>query len=183
MAHSIRGRLPLWLMAAAALAALLSPPPARAQTMQQIRIGYQIAPVPLNLKGKDWKAVGLGSYLVNTTGCNDCHTHPNYATNHNPFLGQPEQFNTSEYMAGGRQFGPITSANLTPDASGLPAGLTLKQFLSVIRTGHDPADPPNVLLQVMPWPLYRWKTDQDLTAIYAYLSAIPSLPDNPNPGP
>src|ERR1700730_2131262 len=40
-----------------------------------VRIGFEIAPVPLNLGGKDpWK-VGLGSFLVNAVGdCNGCHT-------------------------------------------------------------------------------------------------------------
>jgi hypothetical protein len=32
------------------------------------------------------------------------------------------------------------------------------------------------LLQVMPWPAFGKKTDQDLRAIYEYLRAIPSLP-------
>src|SRR5690348_9083823 len=101
-----------------------------AQQLDQILRGYQIAPVPLNLIGKDWQRVGLGSYLVNTTGCNDCHTHPNWAPNGNPYLvGQVEQINTAEYMAGGRQFGPdpvdghiVFSANMTPDKTGKPAG-------------------------------------------------------------
>jgi len=65
----------------------------------------------------------------------------------------------------------------------LEAGQTLDEFLDVMRTGHDPDAHPRVLLQVMPWPLYRWKTDRDLTAIYEYLRAIPSLSDNPDPGP
>ena len=39
------------------------------------------------------------------------------------------------------------------------------------------------LLQVMPWPVYGNMIDQDLNAIYEFLSAIPSRPDNPNPGP
>jgi len=86
-------------------------------------------------------------------------------------------------MVGGREFGSIASANITPDQNGRPAGLTLTGFLEVMHTGHDPDDAPGVLLQVMPWPLYRWKTDQDLSAMYEYLSAIPSLPNNPNPGP
>jgi hypothetical protein len=94
-------------------------------------------------------------------------------------------------MAGGRQFGPdpvdkhiVYSANITPDGKGKPAGLTPAQFLEVIRTGHDPyPDYPGRLLQVMPWPLYHWKTDLELTAMYEYLRAIPSLPDNPNKGP
>jgi hypothetical protein len=35
----------------------------------------------------------------------------------------------------------------------------------------------------MPWPLYQWKTDRDLTAMYEYLRVIPALPDNPNKSP
>ena len=43
----------------------------RAQQLDQILRGYEIAAnqaIPLNLKGKDWFLVGLGSYIVNTTG-------------------------------------------------------------------------------------------------------------------
>jgi len=150
----------------------------------RIQRGYQINPVPLNLKGKNRALVGLGSYIVNSNGCNDCHTHPSYAPGHDPFLGQPEQINADQYLTGGRQFGPFTSANLTPDALGRPAGLTLEEFITVLRTGHDPDAPAgSPPLQVMPWPVIGKKTDLDLHAIYEYLRAIPSRPDNPNPGP
>lgn len=40
-----------------------------------------------------------------------------------------------------------------------------------------------VRMQVMPWSIYGKMSAHDLRAIYAYLSSIPSLPDNPNPGP
>ena len=93
------------------------------------------------------------------------------------------QINTDQFMTGGRQFGPFTSANITPDALGRPAGLTLAQFITTLRTGHNPLDPPGILLRVMPWPSFGKKTDRDLRAIYEYLSAIPSKPENPNPGP
>lgn len=87
-------------------------------------------------------------------------------------------------MTGGRRFGPVTvSANLTPDGTGKPAGLTLKQFIQTLNTGHNPNDPPGTILQVMPWPVIGKKTDADLTAMYEYLRALPSLPDNPSPGP
>ena len=151
----------------------------------QIKHGFEIVPqgVHLNLEGKNRALVGLGSYIVNTTGCNDCHTHPEYLPNSSPFLGQPEMINYLQYLTGGRKFGPfITSANLTPDASGKPAGLTLRDFITTLRTGHNPNDPPGQILQVMPWPVIGKKTDLDLTAIYEYLRAIPSLPDNPSPG-
>jgi hypothetical protein len=40
----------------------------------KIRKGFAIAPVDLNLRGKNRALVGLGSYLVNTVGdCNGCH--------------------------------------------------------------------------------------------------------------
>jgi len=64
-----------------------------------------------------------------------------------------------------------------------PAGLTFDQFVATLRSGHNPLDPPGTILQVMPWPVLGKKTDADLRAIYEYLSAIPSLPDNADRGP
>jgi len=41
----------------------------------RIRRGFELAPVELNLHGKDRDLIGLGSYLINAVGgCNDCHT-------------------------------------------------------------------------------------------------------------
>ena len=144
----------------------------------EIKRGFAIAPVHLNLKGKNRELVGLGSYIVNAQGgCNDCHSCPSYALGHNPYLGQPKKFNADNYLAGGVPFGPFTSRNITPDlTTGLPEGLTREQFELVIRTGIDldkehPQFGP--LLQVMPWPVYQSMTDHDLDAIYEYLSAIP----------
>jgi hypothetical protein len=185
--HAVWPRI--WLAVVFMTLAVLSTSAASAQEFRQILRGYEIAPVQLNLKGKDWALVGLGSYIVNTTGCNDCHTFPNWATGHNPFLGEPEEINTDRYLAGGRPFGtgpngPIVSANITPDhpgGNGKPAGLTLDEFLTVMRTGHNPHDQEGVILQVMPWPLYKWKTELELTAMYEYLRAIPSCKDTTPP--
>jgi hypothetical protein len=153
---------------------------------QLVRRGYALVPpgVKLNLQGKNRALVGLGSYIVNTGACIDCHSRPTYAPGGDPFLGQHEVINAPEYLSGGRQFGPtITAANITPDYAGKPAGLTRQQFIQTLRTGHNPKDPPGEILQVMPWPSFGKKTDIDLAAIYEYLRAIPSLPDNPQPGP
>ena len=100
---------------------------------------------------------------------------PPHAPGNNPYLGQPKIFNAATYLAGGTSFGPFVSRNLTPDPAkgGLPAGLTFDQFRNVIRTGQDPVN-PGKLLQVMRWPVYQSLTDQDLLAVYTYLSAIPS---------
>jgi hypothetical protein len=66
-------------------------------TDARVRIGFQIAPVPLNLDGKDRDMVGLGSYLVNAVGdCNGCHSSGapplgiyNFVTGNNPYFHQP----------------------------------------------------------------------------------------------
>lgn len=176
------------VLGACVVAALAFAPVARADddhAESLVKQGFKVVPVgvQLNLAGKNRALVGLGSYIVNSGGCNDCHTHPSYVPGGNPYFGQPEVVNAQQYLTGGMQFGPFTSANLTPDSAGKPAGLTLKQFIETLRTGHNPNDPPGTILQVMPWPAFGKKTDHDLHAIYEYLRAIPSLPDNPNPGP
>lgn len=154
----------------------------------KIKRGFEIAPVPLNLKGKNHALVGMGSYLVNAAGgCNDCHTWrkttipPNFGTNYepggDPFAGQPEQIYRAGYLAGGRDFGPFRSRNLTPDASGTVTD-GFATFKEIIRHGFDP-DHLTPVLQVMPWPVYRNLTDNDLRAIYEYLTTIPCVDGNP----
>ncbi len=145
-----------------------------------IRLGFAIAPVPLDLNHRNRALVGLGSYIVNAPGgCNGCHTNPSFLPGHDPFMGEPEHINTPCYLSGGQRFGPFRSRNLTPNAQGLPAGLTFNQFLHTLRTGEDlksPFNPPfdNGLLQVMPWPEYKKMIRRDIRAMYEYLMAIPS---------
>jgi hypothetical protein len=175
----------LWLSLLAVGGALLlvlpeasGQPQGDSETSRIIR-GFNIAPVPLKLRGKNRALVGLGSYIVNAQGgCNDCHTNPPYAPGGDPFAGEPEQINADGYLAGGTAFGPFASRNLTPDEDGLPAGLTWPQFRQTIRTGRDfkqahPQISPR--LQVMPWPVYRHMTDRDLRAVYEFLRSIPSI--------
>jgi hypothetical protein len=150
----------------------------------KVQQGFRIAPVQLNLHGKNRNLVGLGSYIVNAQGaCNDCHTNPPYAADGDPFQGQPTKINAAGYLGGGVQFGPFTSRNITPDKTGRPeGGHTFAEFRQIIRTGIDldNAHPQfGPLLQVMPWPVYRNMSDRDLRAIYEYLSAIPCVEGGP----
>jgi hypothetical protein len=158
-----------------------NPPDPDAQRIQQ---GLAIAPVPLDFNGRDRNLIGLGSYIVNAqAACNDCHTCPSYAPGHNPFEGGDGQINSLNYLAGGVAFGPgIVSANITPDETGKPAGLTFEQYLHLVRTGEDPDD-PDEKLQVMPWPIFRNMTERDIRAIYTYLSAIPHAEPGQCSGP
>lgn len=117
----------------------------------RIEQGLRIAPVPLNLRGRNVDLVGLGSYIVNAQAdCNGCHSagpQTQFAAGGNPYFGEKTVTNPATYLGGGRNFGPfpaagpfpnIVSRNLTPGKSGLPAGdLTFAQFRTIIRTGVD----------------------------------------------
>jgi hypothetical protein len=97
---------------------LSTPPRVQAQDNEdntdplRIKIGFEIAPVPLNLEGKDPDLVGLGSYWVNgVSDCNFCHTSGgppnfNFTAGGNPYFGQPEKTHPTIYLAGGTDFGP-----------------------------------------------------------------------------
>lgn len=117
----------------------------------RMQSGFEIAPVPLNLEGKNRALVGLGSYLVTIDGCSDCHDNgpaQEFVPGHNPFFGQsPKKINPATYLGGGRGFGTISgppsphiiSRNLTPSTkTGLPDGdHTFEDFVMIIRTGKD----------------------------------------------
>lgn len=178
----------------------------------KVQIGFKVAPVPLNLKNKDPKLVGYGSYLVNVASdCNGCHTtdpSTEYLPTGNPYFGKPAKVNPATYLAGGQDFGAlipgsahIISRNLTPDKTGLPeGGHTFQEFLEILRHGKDfdylhptcsgapnenciPPPFDGSLLQIMPWPEYRHTPEEDLRAIYEYLSAIPCIAGPPAPSP
>ena len=117
----------------------------------RVERGFEIAPVTLNLEGKDRELVGLGSYLVNAVaGCNHCHDEgpqTQFLPGGNPYFGEPTRINPATYLGGGRDFGPllptpgsphIVSRNLTPDKTGLPVGgRPFSEFLQTARTGVD----------------------------------------------
>jgi len=129
----------------------------RNEEESEIRRGFAIAPVPLNLEGKNRALVGLGSYIVNGQGdCNGCHSagpptefivpkgNPYFLSP--PFSGK-EQINPATYLGGGNDFGGypapdsplhIITRNLTPDKTGRPeGGNTFEQFVEIMRTGVD----------------------------------------------
>jgi hypothetical protein len=184
------------------------------QSDSRVQIGFNIAPVKLNMKGRNHDLVGVGSYIVNAQAdCNGCHTSPDlgneYVTGSDPFFSQhPPLVNRAAYLGGGTTFAVIPNGtatpavlqtrNLTPDKTGLPeGGHTLAEFITIMRTGKDfdhihptcPAVPPagsgsgclpgfvgdGDLLQIMPWPTFGNMSDNDLEAIYEYLSAIPCI--------
>lgn len=179
------------------------------ETDSRIQIGFNIAPVKLNLNGKNRALVGIGSYIVNAQAdCNGCHNSPDigpeFLPGGDPYSGQPTVVNKDAYLGGGRTFAVfplgavIQSRNLTPDKTGRPeGGHTFQEFLTIFRTGKDfdgihppcpkvgtdgcilPVVADGNLLQIMPWPIYHNMSDADIRAIYEYLSAIPCVAHKP----
>jgi mono/diheme cytochrome c family protein len=113
-------------------------------------------------------SVAYGKYLVNVSGCADCHT---------PRVG-PNQ-DLERIFAGGMQFplptGTIVSKNITPDASGI-GSWSREAFIKRFATYRDPANVYQVeegdAQSVMPWAMFSGMTDEDLGAIYDYLRTV-----------
>lgn len=158
----------------------------------KIQHGYAIAPVPLNLAGKNRALVGLGSYIVNgVADCNGCHTNSpqtEFTPSGNPYLLPPvfnghKMINPATYLGGGNDMATlgavhIISRNLTPDKTGLPVGgRTFDQFRQIMRTGIDldhlhPSCPQNATdtSNCLPFPfngdllqVMPWPAFQDMT--------------------
>lgn len=131
------------LVTAAVVAIILTPiRHARAQVStnsdSRVQIGFAVAPVPLNMAGRNPAQVGLGAYLVNADGCNDCldkGPQTQFVPGPNPYFGQRKKLNPATYLGGGRDFGPlipgsydIVSRNITPDKAGMPTGSPSTSF-------------------------------------------------------
>ena len=127
-----------------------------------------------------------GEYLVTIAGCHDCHspkidaqmtpdvTRPlsgRPATTIPPLQGEGEIRASLDVTAFAGPWGNSFAANLTPDRdTGLGARYTEEAFLKTIRTGKKPEG--ENLAPPMPWPVYRQMTDEDLKAVYAYLTTL-----------
>jgi hypothetical protein len=103
-----------------------------------------------------------GEYLTHLIGCPACHTP---VDSHQNFLPGME-FGGGQVFEG--PWGKVASANLTPDPSGIPY-YDQALFIRVIRTGYVGSRPLN---QLMPWSIFRNMTDDDLSAIFAYLKTV-----------
>jgi mono/diheme cytochrome c family protein len=103
-----------------------------------------------------------GAYLAGIASCGDCHT-PSDGHGH-PLAGMG--------LSGGSIFdgpwGRVASANITPDPSGI-SYYDAAMFMQAMRTGFVSA---RRLSQIMPWHTYRGMTDEDITAIFAYLKTV-----------
>lgn len=109
--------------------------------------------------------VQWGKYLVRMANCADCHTARG---------AHGERIPGMEF-AGGMSIHvervSSASANLTPDASGIPY-YDEALFISTLRTGSVGA---RQLSSIMPFVVYRNLSDDDLKAMFAYLRTLPPV--------
>ena len=140
-----------------------------------------------------------GEYLVNTSGCHDCHTplmmgkdgpepdmtrmlagHP-AALQMPPVPSLPEGpwqvIASATNTAWAGPWGVSYTRNLTPDADTGLGRWTLDNFVKTFRTGRRQGRGREIL-PPMPIPAYKNFNDADLEAIYTYLQSIPPIRNN-----
>jgi mono/diheme cytochrome c family protein len=139
-------------------------------------------PAPPN----DTQRIERGRYLVTIAACHDCHSPKadaqmtldaarllsgRPATTPPPLQTAGEIRASLDLTAWAGPWGNSYAANLTPDTeTGLGGRYTEARFLTTMRTGRKPEG--EALLPPMPWTVYRNMTDEDLKAVYAYLSSV-----------
>jgi len=105
--------------------------------------------------------VARGAYLARMAGCNECHTPTKRGM---PIPGM--DFAGGFVMTG--PWGSVATANITPDPSGI-SYYDENLFRDVMRTGMVRARKLNDL---MPYNYYKGMTDEDISAIFAFLKTV-----------
>ncbi len=116
-------------------------------------------------------SVRYGQYLTTLANCGDCHTPRS-------FSGKSKQ---NLYMSGGVEFelpqGRVVAANITPDPETGIANWTKAIFVARFKAFDGPrartiSVRPRQMNTVMPWTLYGGMSEEDLGAIYDFLSQV-----------
>lgn len=142
--------------------------------------------------------VKRGAYLTTFGGCHDCHT-PKVFTDKGPepdmsrkFMGHPADAKVPEIPAGvlgqgqwaalandhltawAGPWGISFAQNITPDMETGIGSWTVDMFIKALRTGKHMGE-GRPILPPMPWPMFSQATDEDLTAVFAYLKSLPPI--------
>lgn len=140
-----------------------------------------------------------GEYIVTTGSCHDCHS-PKNLTPMGPKVdstkmlsGHPADMpippvNADALKPGGwilmapditsfvGPWGISYAANLTPDSATGIGAWTEDVFIKALRTGkHLGQENGRPIMPPMPWDFIGKMTDEDLSAVYAYLRSLPAI--------
>lgn len=123
-------------------------------------------------KRPDPSSKEYGAYMVNASGCIECHTRDKHGEIIPEFA-----------FSGGREFkmpdgSILRTPNITPDkTTGIGAWteeMFVKKFKAYADSGYVSANiAPGQYNTLMPWTSYCGMTNQDLAAIYHYLMSLP----------
>lgn len=143
--------------------------------------GEAIQPLaaPTGLSADEQRAFARGSYLVAVGFCNGCHGNPESP----PDGALQGKVDTANYMAGGQIFNIAdlsvvygNSRSMSSNLSGQNNGYkgTLDHFMGIMVQGKhlDVPGQPTVS-HPMPWRQYKNLTQDDLEAIYTYITKVP----------
>lgn len=159
------------------------------QTQSSEKVTEEVS--PKGPKAEFTDKVALGEHLVTIAGCHDCHT-PKKMGPTGPELdmdralsGHPTQqpipdLDREDLEAKGvaatqgltawiGPWGVSFAANITSDQTGI-GNWTEEQFFTVLREGKSKGIATNrQILPPMPYEMFRHMTDQEISAIFAYL--------------
>lgn len=163
-----------------------------------------VADAQPNATAADAVKIERGRYIVSTSGCHDCHTpwvdgpsgpepdmsralsgHPERDRVAAPAMLPPPWIAavTPTNTAWTGPWGVSFTANLTPDRETGLGKWTPKMFVDAIRNGRHKGRGREIL-PPMPILVYRNFTDEDLSAIFAYLQTLPAVQNRvPDPLP
>ncbi len=118
--------------------------------------------------------VAYGRHLANMSACIECHTQV-----------EKGQIIKELMYGGGREFqfpdgSVLKSANITPDVETGIGKWTEEEFIKKFKSFGDsayvsPKVAPGEFNTIMPWTMYAGMTEEDLSAIYAYLRTVPPM--------
>ncbi len=147
--------------------------------------------------------VKRGQYLVTIMGCQDCHS-PKVMTPQGPaidssrmFSGHPASMPVPKVDVSSLQswvllnhngtayagpWGISFAANISSDGTGI-GNWSEAQFFKAMREGkYKGLDNTRPMMPPMPWTMYRYASDEDLKAIFAYLKSTAPV-ENAVPAP
>lgn len=132
-------------------------------------------PVPGSFAPDNLLQVQRGEYLVELLGCGSCHTDgalegvPDFDK---ALAGSSIGIAFSNPM-GNRYPGIVFAPNLTPDPDTGLGGWSDKQIANAVRYGAGRHTSRRIV--IMPWQGYSKMTEEDVTAIVAYLRSVPAV--------
>jgi hypothetical protein len=121
--------------------------------------------------------LAYGAYMVNASGCVECHTRVDKG-----------QIIKEFSFSGGREFffpngAVVRSSNITQDTETGIGKWTREQFLARFKQYADssyviPSVKPDEFNSIMPWTMYAHMKESDLSAIFTYLQTVKAIPNN-----